>query len=224
MWRSARADPPRTPLDQETLFNQLGTENRLACAYENADRVLSAARSYRSVESRLTTFIDAVDGHLRDSARYLLSGAIANQGNLCRRLRLGLSKPAARPEIATLFPGEVVVAQPGHEDYTQAAMIVLDSEPATVEALMSALTDRAVERTREALGLSEQLAGHYFAAVQANVLAQLLAETGSPEQETYLRTAIRHAKAGSALHILTDATARLVELRERAGASRRPLS
>lgn len=220
LWRSARADPPRTPLDQEILFNQLGIENRLACAYENADRVLSAVRSYRSVESRLTTFIDAVDGHLRDSARYLLSGAIANQGNLCRRLRLGLSKPAARPEIAALFPGDVVVAseQPGHEDYMQAAMFVLNSEPGTVEALMSALTDRAVERTREALGLSEQLAGHYFAAVQANVLTQLLAETGSPEQETYLRTAIRHAKAGSALHILTDATARLVELRQRAGA------
>src|SRR5262249_4070451 len=153
-------------------------------------------------------------------ARYLLSGAIANQGNLCRRLRFGLSEPAARPEIAALFPGVIVVAseQSGHEDYMQAAMIGLDSEPATGEALMSSLTDRAVQRTREALGLSEELDGHYFAAVQANVLAQLLAETGSSEQETYLRTAIRHAKAGSALHILTDATARLAELRKRAGA------
>lgn len=226
LWRSSHADPPRTPADRESFHNQLAAENRLGCAYENAGREFAAAQRYRAVEARAAALLEMVDEEQPAATRYLLSGVIANQGNLCRRLRDGLSPAAAEPAIAALSPEQLLAVCRRSDkrsllgEAVEAARTLLADEPPTVGAMMPALADRAVKRCRQALKLSEAVDGHYFAAIQADVLARLAADTGLPDQdqETYLRTAIRHARAGSALQVLTSATADLSELRERAGA------
>jgi hypothetical protein len=249
LWEAECTEHPQDAGELEAAYNALSIDNRLGCVYGSQGRILDSLARHHKVESLGAKYAanpllrvqegdpdaDPEDSYLLQQSRgfrYLQGAALANQGWTYREIGKLIGPMSANPRVWNLPPAPVLeafkdleVSQGQDEgrrwtiEFLTAALGAFEETPETFAEMTTQLRSAAVAKYKQALKISEDVSGYYFAAIQANAIAELLTEIGDAdpaEIEAHIRKTIQYSQESLFLGLLTHAMAALSVFQEQA--------